>query len=82
MTITQTVSSANAWQSIEEERLLLFDWLSFNRRQLTISLIAAKLSVFQHYFFLLGASFGGVIGLPVPRPPYWYLAFFSDGFSI
>lgn len=33
------------------------------------------------YFFLTG-PLGGVTGLPELRPPYWYLAFFSEGFRI
>ena len=33
------------------------------------------------YFFFAG-PLGGVTGLPEVKPPYWYLAFFSDGFKI
>lgn len=33
------------------------------------------------YFFLTG-PLGGVTGRPELRPPYWYLAFFSEGFKI
>jgi len=34
------------------------------------------------YFFLIAGARGGVTGRPELSPPYWYLAFFSDGFKI
>ena len=38
--------------------------------------------VWHHdHFFLFGPR-GGVIGRPEFKPPYWYFAFFSDGFNI
>lgn len=37
---------------------------------------------FLHLFFGGLAVRGGVTGRPEFSPPYWYLAFFSDGFNI
>lgn len=39
---------------------------------------------FAGYFFLPPGFtvLGGVIGLPEFKPPYWYFAFFSEGFKI
>ena len=39
-------------------------------------------SSFLHLFFGGLAVRGGVTGRPEFSPPYWYLAFFSDGFNI
>lgn len=35
-----------------------------------------------HLFLGAWAVRGGVTGRPEFTPPYWYLAFFSDGFKI
>lgn len=37
---------------------------------------------FLHLFFGGLAVRGGVTGRPEFSPPYWYFAFFSDGFRI
>lgn len=35
-----------------------------------------------HLFFGAWVVLGGVTGRPEFTPPYWYLAFFSEGFRI
>lgn len=46
------------------------------------SLHLVVLSVCLHRFFGGGAVRGGVTGRPAEIPPYWYFAFFSEGFRI
>jgi len=52
--------------------------------QLPLPLPPLPLSLLERirYFLALALARGGVTGLPALRPPYEYLAFFSDGFKI
>ena len=44
--------------------------------------VAVTLETFRRAHFFFAGPRGGVTGRPEFRPPYWYLAFFSDGFNI
>lgn len=72
-----------------------FRWLVVVGRDACCLLQSNFLSFLRHFFFFLfppplhcGVHFfltgprGGVTGRPELRPPYWYFAFFSEGFRI
>lgn len=62
---------------VKSQRETIFD----NHLSLSRS-VSLPPSVLLHRFFGGWAVRGGVTGRPEFIPPYWYLAFFSDGFRI
>lgn len=55
----------------------------FNVKSQKETIVSSRhLSVHLHRFLGGWAVRGGVTGRPEFIPPYWYLAFFSDGFRI